>query len=189
MPSLVSTTEVVARVPAAGNLVVGDLQLIIDANETLLRSRVTGGDDVSVELTFDNAGSVILLPYRFASIEDVVEHWIFADSSSDVTLAEDDWRLAPGGTAIERLVDGTNPQGGFADRVVVTGTLFDQVALRKNVLIQLCAVDVNATANAGIKRQRLGDYEEEKSESASLGVTALKEGILAQLAGPLPVFS
>ena len=191
MPSLVSTAEVIARIPAAGNLASDDLQLLIDANEILLRNRVTVRADADVELRFTGTygKNVILLPARFASIDTVTEHWLFADPTSDITLAEDDWLLGPDGTAIERLEGGTNPSGGFSDEVIVAGTLLDQTALLKNILIQLCAIDVNGTANAGLKRQRLGDYEEEKNDSAQSGVAQQKENILSQLATPLPLFS
>ena len=191
MPSFVSPDEVIARVPAAANLDTDaqhpNLQIIIDANEALMRSRDTGSYATSATLTFRGRESVILLPFRVSAVATVVEHWLFADPVSDITLAADDWELAPGGTAITRLEDGTNPQEDFADEVTLTVTPYDLSALRKNILIQLCAIDVNHTASAGIKRQRLGDYEEEKTDSAQNGVTGQKEEVLAQLAPALPV--
>lgn len=192
MTSLVSTDEVIARVPAAAKLGATALQLIIDANEVLLRDRDTGSYATNpVTLTIRNiyGRSVVLLPYRFSAISSVVEHWRFADPVSDITLAANDWQLSPQGTALERLEDGDNPQEFFSDDITIVGTVNDLSALRKNVLIQLVAIDVNHTASAGIARQRLGDYEEQKTDSAQNGVTDQKEAILAQLAPHLPVFS
>lgn len=196
MTSLVSTDEVVARCASAGALDSDALQGIIDANEILVRTHDTGSADTSASVTIRLRGypaSVLLLPERVASVESVIEHWTFADPVSDVTLDDDDWTLAPRGTAIERREDGTNPQLGFADEIVVTYTPFNVEALRKNVLIQLSCLDVNVTASTGISRQRLGDYEEEHGgapgASGAGGIADQKEAILAQLTPSLPVFS
>lgn len=187
MTSLVTTAEVIARVAAAGNIDTDALQLIIDANEILMNSRMT---PVVAEFTMRGyPASVLLLPERVASIDSVTEHWLFADSSSDIELDPTDFRLAPGGTAIERREDGVNVSNVFSDEVIITATPYETEALRKNILIQLCAVDVNSTGSAGLKRQRLGDYEEEKADSAQNGIAVQKAAILDQLMPALPVFS
>lgn len=190
MTSLVSTDEVIARVKQAATLDTVALQGIIDANEILLRNRTSVRADDDVSITVPGRNTVILLPYRFDTISEVKEHWFFVDPSDDLVLDPTDWRMAPDGTAIERLHDGPNPTDGFfSDEVIVSGTAQTQTALLKNILIQLCAVDINGTANAGLRRQRLGDYEEEKDVSAQNGVAQQKDNILGQLASPLPVFS
>lgn len=193
MPSLVSTAEVIARCPTAAGLATASLQGVIDANEVLVNERTaisTGSKSIRIS---GYPATVILLPERVGSITSVVEHWIFVDPLDDTTLATDDWRLAPQGTAIERREDGTHPQLGFADEVLITYVPVDVEALRKNVLIQLTCFDVNVTANTGITRQRLGDYEEEKGgapgASGAGGIMDQKNAILAQLSPGLPVFS
>ena len=193
MTSLVSTTEVIARVPGASALDPAALQLIIDANEELMAGLGGGTTGTQTVRLVGSNRTVILLPERVGSITSVTEHWIFQDVLDDTVLEADDWRLAPQGTAIERREDGTHQQLGFADEIIVVYEPRDVTALRKNVLIQLCAVDINLTSSTGITRQRLGDYEEEhggaQGSSGAGGVADLKRAILEQLASPLPVFA
>jgi hypothetical protein len=191
MASLVSTDEVIARVPSAAGMDTDALQLIIDANEQLMGPYLPG---ITSPIRVNGYPSTtILLPERAGSITSVTEHWIFQDPGDDITLDTDDWRLYPQGTAIERREDGTHPQQGFADEIIIEYVPFDQTALAKNVLIQLCAVDINLTANTGITRQRLGDYEEEhggaQGSSGAGGIADIKAAIMSQLADPLPLFA
>lgn len=190
MPSLVSVDEVRARVKAAVSLSTDAVQGIIDGNEVLLNSRVRDSAAGPVTVTLDGYPmSVLLLPERVASITSVTEHWLFTDASSDLLLDDTDWRLAPSGTAIERLTDGVNQRDSFADRVVIEYEPLDTLALRKNILIELCAADLGFTP--GIQSQTLGDYSETKasSQSGQASIVAIKEDILAQLAPQLPLFS
>lgn len=186
--SLITVDELRARAPGS-TLSDTDLQLIIDANEILLRDRLgsTTGEERTIRLR-GYPSTVLLLPEAIDPEEtvEIVEHWIFADPANDITLAEDDWRLAPDGTAIERLVEGTNQRDTFAEEVEITFTPVVKTALWKNILIQLAKLDLNFSP--GLRRQRLGDYEEEQASTAEGDIHDQKEAILAQLAVPLPVF-
>lgn len=188
MPSLVSPAEVIARVSSAGDLSTPTLQSLIDANEILLNLR---SQALATERTITVAGypgTVILLPERAGEVTSITEQWLYA-STSDVELDETDWRLAAGGTAIERIPDGMHPSDTFAERLVIEYVPFDTTALRKSVLIQLVEADLNFAP--GISSQRLGDYSETKtsSQSGQASLMAIKEGLLAQLDPVLPVFA
>lgn len=186
MTSLVSTDQVIARVPAAAALGTDDLQLIIDANEILLRQRV----GTIPPWTFRVFGQqTVLLPMQVDTINSITEHWINTHPSQDIVLDQTDWRLARDRTAIDRLEDGANARLGFSDEIIVDADVADLTALWQNVLIQLCAIDINSTAKAGLAvRETLGDHQVESSSSASSPPSTQKEDILAQLISPLPVF-
>lgn len=190
--SIVTTDEVIARVPAAGALETAALQGIIDANEVLMAKRLGGALDSTAAATVTIPGypsTVLLLPERVASIDSVTEHWRHTDSGSDVVLDATDWRLFRQGTAIERLIDGANRRDTFADEVIIEYTPWNEEVLRKNVLIQLVEADLNYAP--GIQSQRLGDYAETRASSAQgqASLVAIKDDILAQLDPTLPVFA
>jgi hypothetical protein len=202
VPSLVSPAEVAARYPAAASHDQTDLQLIIDANEQLMNTRLSAAGintGSSTIVQFAYPASVVLLPERVGSITSISEHWLFADPSSDITLDPTDYRLAPDGTAVERLIDGPNSRDTFGDEITIEYVGFDTLALRKNVLMQLVLLDLSVSgsgasgnANSVLTSRRLGDYAETFSSGASAfggGIAADKENILAQLAPALPLFA
>jgi hypothetical protein len=190
--SFVTVEEAIAAKPALAKLTSGALQDLLDANEVLVRKRIGGELDSTDSVTVTVPGypaSVLLLPERVASITSITEHWALADVLSDIELDAADWRLYRQGTAIERLLEGPNPSEPFADYVIIEYVPFDENALRKNVIIQLCNADVNFTP--GISSQRLGDYAETKSSSATgqVSIAGIKEDILSQLDPVYPVFA
>jgi hypothetical protein len=186
MPPLVSNDQVIARVPAAAALGSDDLTLIIEANEILLRQRVGTIPPWTMRVF---GQQTILLPMQVDTINSITEHWINTHPSQDIILDQTDWRLGRDRTSIFRLEDGANARLGFADEVIIDADVADMTALWQNVLIQLCAIDVNTTGKAGVARERLGDHEVDSGTGqAAKAPSVQKEDILAQLISPLPVF-
>ncbi len=202
MPSLVSPDDVAKRCPNAADHDQEDLQLIIDANEAMMNGFLSsaaqsdGSATIRVRQMFGR--TVMLLPERVASITSVVEHWLYNDSGSDLTLDPTDYRLAPDGTALERLPDGVHQRPYFADELIITYVGGPTESIRKNVLLQLVCYDVGAASapggnpNVAMTGRRLGDYSEQfgQGSGATGGINEDKQRILDQLVGTsLPIFA
>jgi hypothetical protein len=79
-------------------------------------------------------------------------------------LADDDYRLAPSGSLLIRLSDGTNPRSCWYGRVEVRYTPFVDGAERDRVAIALVKLDVNH--NPGSVQETIGSWSEQQSQGS-----------------------
>ena len=133
---LVTLDDVRALVKAAAILSDGQLTAVIERIESEITAMIGPPQDdtglVTHTVTLPGEGSLLFMPSEIGSITSVVE--------DTVTLAADEYRMWK--AEIERL-----PVGGtWGGRCVVTYCPADDRLKRKQVIIDLCRIDIERTA-------------------------------------------
>lgn len=153
-----------------------ELEVLLDAAESAITA-LYGPVGGPVEETSDGGQTYIFLRRRASAITGIVE----TDIDVDTTLAADDWRLRDDGVSVRRLWNGTNAREWWGYPVVVTYTPADDLADRKRIQLKLVELDLNNTP--GVTSERIGEWEEQHSESSVWNYPVQREAILASLAG------
>lgn len=134
-----------------------ELQLMIDAETAEIDARF--GAIAAITVLEDGARRFIVpaRPIDTAQAVTIVEIYPrnTGDSANRTTLAADDYRIADGGHAVERLIDGTNGLGSWSKLVEMTYTPIGNQKQRDEALIKL--VTLSLTWQGLVKSESVGD--------------------------------
>lgn len=153
------------------------LQRLLDDAEGAITTEL-GPPGAVVE--YASGGGTLLVLGRAIDVLSPVEVTIGVDSTTPVVLADDDYRIRPGGFVLERLASGTNPADYWPG--VTTSVSFiaaDDTATRDRVTIELCRLDL---AYSPLLSQRTIDgYSEQMSANSAWNYKTERDMILATL--------
>lgn len=100
--------------------------------------------------------------------------------TSELVLASNDYRIAPGGYALERLYSGTNPRTVWTGRVELVYSTTEASAAQREA-VQILLVQQFLNYHPGLTGKTIGDWSEQFVANSVFNWAVERESILATL--------